>query len=190
MRRLLIKLAPTVAVLVLASYCCLPDSVSPAADAGGKNKPPELTAVLLAPRAVPAPARDPFDLNTVRSKTVAASRPAPPETRPGKTAVGTRTAARGHTLSATLLRGERRMARINGKFFTEGEPLKGVSAGALTLARVFPDHVLLRQGEEMVELKFPEKPPTRPSPGAGQPGAGKPAKSTRPAQTPPRTRTR
>jgi len=75
---------------------------------------------------------------------------------------------------------------INGKFFVEGEPLKGVSSDALTLARVFPDHVLLRQGEDTVELKFPEKSETRSS----SPGAAKPAGPTRPAQTPPRTRPR
>ncbi|MBI1917212.1 MAG: hypothetical protein HYS12_21110, partial [Planctomycetes bacterium] len=97
-----------------------------------------------------------------------------------------RPAATGLTLSATILRGQRRVAMINGKFFAEGEPLKGVSAGPLTLARVFPDHVLLRQGEETLDLKFPEKSETR----SPSPGAAKPAGPKRPAQTPPRTRTR
>src|SRR5262245_45582745 len=117
MRRLFIKLAPTVAVMLLAGYCCLQDTPPLATDGSGKNRPPELTAALLAPRAVPAPARDPFNLKPPASKTVAASRPAQPETRPGKPAVVTRAAATppkprptatGLTLSATLLRGERR----------------------------------------------------------------------------------
>ncbi len=146
--------------------------------------PPELAVSLLAPPAAPAPSRDPFNLKAAAPKKSPVTRATQSDGGPRKgaaTGQGTaphqkpRPAASGLTLSATLLRGERRVALINGKFFTEGDPLKDVTAGGVTLARVYPDRVLLRQGEETVELKFSDRSESKTS----SPGVAKPA--TKPA---------
>ena len=71
-------------------------------------------------------------------------------------------------LSATSIRGNRRVAVINGRVYAEGEPLRGItSPAAVILSAVRPASVRLRTGMATVEIAFSTAPrSTAPAPAA------------------------
>ena len=161
-----IKLAPTLAVLAMAGYCCWLESDEPAAKQAGKKS--EFTLALLSPAAVPAPGRDPFQaaetaaLNEKpgpnrKEPAVPAKNATSPEARPA--AGDLSHAVSGLALRATFLRGSRRLALINDRLYAEGEALVLSKAAEppYVVAQVHADKVILQHGEDMVELKYPER---------------------------------
>jgi hypothetical protein len=74
-------------------------------------------------------------------------------------------------LSATSIRGERRMAVLNGRTYAEGETIKGITGpGPVILAAVRPMSVRLRSGGTTVDVAFSRaSAATRPPPAVATP---------------------
>jgi hypothetical protein len=190
------RLAPTLAMLCLTGYCCWLGSAEPAAAKHG-GRVPVLAGSLLTSAAAPEPARDPFGLRRAAPPAPpAAPKPPPPPppppaqakkappkekpARPRPTPAALAALARGLTLKAVCASAGGGTALINGQFYRPGDAVKGAGAGggALVVARVDADRVLLRHEDQQVELKFPEaaaksarKAPARPVPKRPSPRA-------------------
>jgi hypothetical protein len=151
------KVAPLAAVLVLVAHCCWPyltgsgGAVAPTA----VSRLPQLTTAWRTPALGIEPARDPF------RAPAAVARPAAGDRRPR--VAGTPTKDRGlddaaklFVLSATLIQGHERLARINGRLYHEGAQLQAAKPAdeSYVVARVEPDKVLLRRGDRMTELHY------------------------------------
>lgn len=158
------KLAPTAIVCGLVAWCCWPHlegshwatGVQPAAEL------PRLAGELLSPQIEPAPDRDPFQPPPVR-------KPAPPENRqpaeppPGKVE-HERTVVEeapvdvfsGLALGAIYIRGDRRVALINGRVYQQGQPLvlSVPAADPCIVTEVSAERVLLLHRGQTVELKY------------------------------------
>lgn len=194
--------APIAIVTVVAAYCCWPYAGSPAREAAPRaDSRVEITPALLAPAVEPASERDPFRLpNTVSSQVKPAEKPdkAAPSPTAAAPAAHAMTAAEltgGLVLNATCIRGQHRIAFINGRAYAEGEPLSGESAGTppCTVAQVYPDKVLLRYLGRQVELTYsnvearagPRSPAAKPDNARARlAGRSAPPKGTPPARHP------
>lgn len=91
------------------------------------------------------------------------------------------------TLMATIVRGERRAAMINGQRFKEGETLERANSNVrmVKLAKILHKQVILEQQGQTIELGYPD-PFAKAATGAAQPGSSAPAKPA----VPPRATTR
>jgi len=189
-------MAPTLVVLAVVGYCCWTDGEEPTPGAKAKATAgkPTLTPAMLSPAAAPVPERDPFH----------AQSGAPPEDQSGKkvptaapVASGPSTAAipdlnrlvKGLVLQATFVRGNRRVALIDGNLYAEGDAVRPSKALAtpFMVAQVLPHKVVLRQAAQTVELKYPDSaakansPPSRePANASGKANAKAPGQAGRP----------
>jgi hypothetical protein len=173
----LAKFAPIGLVAGAMGYFCWShfEEAAPAAPASGVAKPIEMTAALLKPPAAPELNRDPFmahDAPRPAEATHAAAglrAPSPPgpllpgeASRTGASAVGGRATTHGAditgelVLSGTYVRGNRRMAVINGSIYSQGDRIASSTAGsnAVTVARVDVDRVMLRLDRGTTELLY------------------------------------
>jgi hypothetical protein len=170
-------MAPLIIVLALAAYCCWSESHDPVVAAPKETAAKiELTPALLSPASTPVPTRDPFPAVSAKTKVLAVA-------PPGKESLVKIDMAKDTShliLRATFIHGDRRMAMINSKFYGEGDTLinspepdsksrpgknkapipiipfntvKTVGQ-AYQVAEVLEDRVVLKHGEQTVELKF------------------------------------
>jgi len=159
------KVTPIALLIGVVGYCCWPylaaQEAGPAAEGAGKL--PEVTAGMLHPVPAAAAGRDPFrSAERVRAPATA-KRPASSAAQAAKTPApeaDTPQLLGGLRLYATYIRGERRLALIDGSVYAEGEPVKGARAMAapFVVVRVDPDKVLLRRLGQTVELRYAARP--------------------------------
>jgi hypothetical protein len=181
-------MAPLMAVLVLAGYCCWSESDEPIVIPGKEHAAKiEMTRALLSPVSTPAPVRNPFPSAMTEKK-------APTAVQPVKESLMKKNLAQNTShlvLRATFISGDRRLAMINGKFYGEGDIVAAVphelevkrlgpdqnnpdgpiipikTAGPIySVAKVFEDRVVLQCENERTELKF------LPTDGKSKPGSG------------------
>jgi hypothetical protein len=153
------------------SHLDAPAVMAPPAKAA--TKAPELTAAMLSPLAAPDLDRDPFAPPAVEvppepaarelaKQAKAMSAPGKPETgaQDNKTPDAGSTAStpriEGLVLSGTYVRGDRRMAVINGLLYSEGEQITsaGPTAVAASVARVDVDRVILNMEGRHAQLAY------------------------------------
>ena len=196
------KTALILIVIGVMGYLCWPyvSDPLPEALALSPGKMPEIAPALLAPPVAPAPDRDPFQQPPVAKPAeeppppvvAEVPKPAPPPSAAPAPAlnppivvkpelpVDPKDLLSGLALNATYVRGDRRLAVINGSLYAEGDQVKlsGPTMLALTLARVYPDNVILERKGQTVELNYPaaESKPARPAGEAAKTNA-KPGKA-------------
>jgi hypothetical protein len=171
------KIAPTAIVLAVMGYLCWPyfNEAPDAPDETKENKLPVIATALLSPPPEPAPDRDPFK-QPGQTKSAAPVAPKPKTPATARSLADAVNTMNGQVLNATYIHGERRLALISNRIYAEGEELKSQSSTAspLTVARIYPDKVLLRRDGVTLELKY-VTPASRPADGASSPRAGPPA---------------
>jgi hypothetical protein len=151
----------------------------------------------LSPPHSPAPQRDPFDSRAAvrsgrRGRGRAGQTPegtgSPAQTESAAAGTGTSLSrAPGElALQATHLRGDRRIALINGSVYAEGDEIKptGPTATTYTVTRIYPHRVVLESASQTLELTYPAH-DAKPNPGARGAAGEKPGR-TKPARTTPR----
>lgn len=154
------KMVPTLTMVGLVGYCCWPYLGRPTPEAARDNpKPPEVARTLLAPTLAPVPQRDPFGMTAPTPAKESPSTKPPPSANPPAAAIARAdltSLLSGLTLNATLIRGSRRVALINGRSYAEGDKLtgSGSTTSACVVARVYPDKVVLDRQGQTVELKY------------------------------------
>jgi hypothetical protein len=187
MYRRLKKYTPILIVAAALGFLCWPyvDENSPRPKELDSTKALKNLVASLSPADAPAPERDPFDSRaTVRSgkrKGATAVKTQTPviaeekkSTPPGISSQPARAPSLAATavplrgpndlaLQATHLRGDRRIALINGAVYTEGDEIKpnGPTATAYTINRIYPHRVVLERESQTVDLNYPahdEKP--------------------------------
>jgi hypothetical protein len=162
MNQRLNKLAPLAAVFALVTYCCWPyvTGSSGAAVATAGPAASQLAAALRPPALGQEPARDPFRAPASPRRALGA-RPAPvvAGVAKGKEADDP---SKLFALSATLILGRERLARINGTLYRQGARLPGANGAdeGYVLALVEPDKVVLRHAGRLTELHYaaPQEP--------------------------------
>jgi hypothetical protein len=182
------KIVPTAIVAAVLAYLCWPyvNESTGAAEEKKENKLPVISQALLSPPAEPAPERDPFRQRGDKKWSAALTgqgtkKAAAPRALADVNPLGSQ------VLGATYIRGDRRFALISGHIYAEGEQLKGQSSlvSPLTVARIFPDKVLLRRDGETLELKYAAAPP-RSADSAAPPKGGSPTGKAPEAATNPK----
>jgi hypothetical protein len=153
------KAAPTAVVAGVLGYCCW-SSLSTSEPKGGALEETRVAGIavsLLSPPIAPPPVRNPFrsgERSTAQAAAApvarASDRPAPAPTA----GAGPREAPIGLDLTATFIRGEDRVAMINGRLYGPGDTLGPSGADAAVIAAIYPNKVLLRRQGQPVELTY------------------------------------
>jgi hypothetical protein len=182
MYRRIKKSTPILVVGAALGFFCWPyvDARSPRPKEVDSTSALKSLVASLSPPEAAAPQRDPFDSRTTarpgkRKADTAKKTPAPTGT-PGKTstpaveslqtasvpatAAADTSAPRGPgdlALQATHLRGDRRVALINGSVYSEGDEIQphGPAATAYTVNRIYLHRVVLAGESQTLELNYP-----------------------------------
>lgn len=205
------KVIPRALALAVVGYCLWPSMMAfnSKPETKAPEKLPELSAALLSPTMPPAPTRDPFKENTATlvsalKKVIQPATKAAAVKGPRKPAVKTErrvaSTSRGQgkptgkganhsgglTLEATCIVGDRRLAIINGRLYAPKETLSlpGLSATPYEVIGVLPYKVVLKCGENNLELTYPNV--TSKSASAGKRLSGKKPQSASKRATPAR----
>lgn len=154
----------------MVGYCCWPyvfglgqGAATPATDT-----PAAIAASALLPSIDPAPDRDPFRVATpaqavTEPSTDAAHDEASAEfefdagTERGDELESDANRSLGRlALSATFVRGDQRVALINGRVYAPGEPLadSGSSASPFVVSEIFADKVVIERNGQTTELSY------------------------------------
>jgi hypothetical protein len=184
---MLSKMAPTAVVLAVAMYCGWPagEDAAPTKAAAKKSS---VTSAQLSPARPPSPKRDPF-LAPVREQVVQQKKATGQPEKKATVQMAKKTAPverktdpaaklRGLSLKGTFISGPRRLALIDGKFYSVGDLLK-VKEVSATVTEVEPERVVLLHEGERLELKYTPRvyPPvstnTARRSGAGSPNTAK-----------------
>ncbi len=123
------KMAPTAIVFGLVAWCCWPYLAGPPSATGVQPKAdlPRIAGVLLSPEVEPAPNRNPFQPPPAREPDPPASEEPgarPPEPGGQEKAVAEKDPVdvlSGLVLGAIYIRGDRRVALINGQLCQQGQ---------------------------------------------------------------------
>ena len=178
------KMAPTGFMIVVAGYWCWPflDGLGAGVRSQEDKSLPEVTAELLSPKIDPPPERDPFhalypgQITPVETQdpdaggTVqdgdefvtsgADAEKTPPASAEGDFNASERTAnpLGGLTLNATFIKGDQRVALINGRPYMQGEllDLSNSSSGDCLVKRIDSYAVLIEHNGRTVELSYPQ----------------------------------
>jgi hypothetical protein len=177
MYRRITKSTPILIVGAILGFLCWPyvDEHPPRPKEVDSTKALKSLVASLSPPEAPAPLRDPFDSRaTVRSgrrkagKTPAAAGAAAlAGSAPGGAAAKPPSRAPVDlALQATHLRGDRRIALINGAVYAEGDQIKptGPTAATYTVTRIYPHRVVLESASQALELTYPAH-DAKPNPG-------------------------
>ena len=184
----ILKVAPTAVVVVVSGVCTWPYVWAPDDGSGGPKpaEPPGLSAALLEPAVGADFERNPFQetagvrLALARSAfarlkgrladTLKRRKPEVPAEEPEAARrpverLGVDPAA-NLVLNATYIQGQKRLAMINGRVYSQGEMLKGIESatGRWKLSEVRPHSVVIDVRGKLMELSYP-------SPGSSPPGA-------------------
>jgi hypothetical protein len=178
MSRRIKKSMPILIVGAILGFLCWPylEEKTPRPKEVDAVKPLKTLVAALSPPPAPPPARDPFDSRATerpgrRGKKQTAKTPG----KGGNAAEAGKTVAAGSSLprapselslQATHLRGERRIALINGAVYAEGDEIKptGPNAVAYTVTRIYPHRVVLESEDQKLELMYPTH-DAKPGPG-------------------------
>jgi len=156
---------------VMVGYCCWPYIFGP--DHGPAvqqaESPPAIAASVLMPALEPAPDRDPF--RAVPPPKVVARESIPPVhddadaesdsdtgTEAGRESEPDRLESLGPlALNATFVRGDQRVALINGRVYAAGDPLadSGASTTPFVVSEIFADKVVIERKGQTTELAYP-----------------------------------
>lgn len=188
MSRQLAKSAPILIVAAFLGYLCWPYVDNPARrpETAKPGKALESFAAQLAPAAALSLERDPFNSRAVEKTarpavtegakkapvTGETAKEGPASTGAAKTVVA---GAPGEfDLQATHLRGERRVALINGSVYVEGDEIKpsGASAASYTVARIYAHTVVLQGSDQTTVLTYSSR-ESKPAAGRSTPGTSK-----------------
>lgn len=170
MSRQLAKSAPILIVAAFLGYLCWPYVDDPARrlQTANPGKSLEGFAAQLEPAAAPSLDRDPFNSRAAEK----AARPAVSEgakkapvtgetakvapASPGTVKTVVAGAPGEFDLQATHLRGDRRVALINGSVYVEGDEIKpsGASAASYTVARIYAHTVVLQGNDQTTVLTY------------------------------------
>ena len=176
----ILKFAPIGMVAGAMGYFCWShfEEAAPARPSNEAAKPIEMTAALLKPPAAPELSRDPFLTEGVKAPPTPPT-PKPKEVTHGQASAGAKapapgakksdeeprhassidaSAVAGLILNGTYVRGDQRLAVINGSVYAQGQRISDSAAAnpAITVARVDVDKVVLKLGRGTSELLYSE----------------------------------
>ena len=161
MNPLIEKLAPTGVVVALVGLCCWPHLTDSEVrlDMQQENDLPQVTQSLLSPDILPAPDRDPFRdmrINSTGGMQEQLATTAGPGTGGGSSEIDIAAELSKLVLNATYVRGDRRVALINGELYALGETLDGSPSGSQTfiVMQISLHKVLLKRQGQTVELSY------------------------------------
>ncbi|MCD4726847.1 MAG: hypothetical protein K8R46_04250 [Pirellulales bacterium] len=205
------KVIPRTLALAVVGYCLWPSTMAffSTPKTTSPKKLPELSAALLSPAMPLAPTRDPFEENTATlasalkkviqpvTKAATVKRPRKPTVKTERRVASTSRGqgkptgkganhSGGLTLEATCIVGDRRLAIINGRLYAPKETLSlpGLSATPYEVINVLPYKVVLKCGENSMELTYPNV--ASKSASAGKKSSGKKPQSASKRATPAR----
>jgi hypothetical protein len=183
---------------VMVGYCCWPYVFGSGSTfvAQPSEAAPAIAASLLMPPIDPAPGRDPFRV-APRAPTIAEvsmapahddaqteSQASPPIDSTDDSDTGTTESPGMLALSATFVRGDQRVALINGRVYSPGDPLadSGSSTVPFVVSEIFADRVVIERKGQTTEVSYSDIDSTLPSgvrPPAKIPAARPPAAAKR-----------
>ncbi len=191
MSRRIKKLTPILIVGAILGFLCWPylDDNAPRPKEVDAVKPLKSLVAALSPPPAQAPERDPFDSRATvrqgRHGKGAAKTPGKAGSS-GEVAGSSLPHAPGElALQATHLRGDRRIALINGAVYAEGDQIKptGPTTPTYTVTRIYPHRVVLGSDDETLELTYPAH-DAKPASGARGTARDNPKKSNTTRPTP------
>lgn len=164
----IVKFAPTAIVAALAAWCCWPylGGAEPAGGASQQSSFTKINASLLAPSIAGASGRDPFQPPSPEEAAVAESEES--EKAAEKATVRDASPAEeegadrpaNFVLDATCIRGNRRLALINGQLCAPGEALTAARPATVpyVVRQISPHKVLIEHRGEILELTYRNPP--------------------------------
>jgi hypothetical protein len=151
------KVAPTAVVAAMVTYWCWPHLVDGPAAEQPRAKLPALDTALVSPPKSAAPERDPFLTGPQPANAAGANEPPPTvHSQPTEQHAYDPAQSEQWVLNATMLRGERRIAVINGKLYGEGEPIAtpDPTAHPYVVSEIDSDQVVIRRSADTVDLRY------------------------------------
>ncbi len=157
----LTKFAPIGIVAGVMGYLCWPyfDEPSKRSESAGLDQVIQVTAALLSPSVAPALKRDPFK-SAKSNGPVASTSPRSTANKPGTAAKAVAAPIAGPpitlVLNGTYVRGNQRIAVINGTVYAQGEQIsvEHASVENCSVARVDVDKVVLNFNGATAELRY------------------------------------
>jgi hypothetical protein len=183
------KIAPTAAAAAMVTYCCWPHLFAgPVRENRPAGKLPQVAATLLSPVFAEPAERNPF---LARSNPEAAAESDKPNTKADNSAAPVTDADEADpiehwVLNATLLRGDRQFAVINGRLYQPGERLAPADSpdSQFVVTQIDANEVVIRGPRRTLRLRysdFAERPSSEQASASGRTRAVQSPRVNRPA---------
>jgi hypothetical protein len=164
---------------VMVGYCCWPYVFGSGSGSVAQPvvAPAAISASQLTPAIDPAPARDPFRIAPRAQVGVEVSTTNRREDAQAEIEADTATETKNDSdqdtieslgalaLNATFVRGDQRVALINGRVYSPGEPLAdaGSFKSPFVVSEIFADRVVLERKGQTTEISYPDLHSTSPT---------------------------